>query len=237
MQVESALRQMVGIAAGQYRAAGHTAYYFARSKLQHDPAFEMLLAHGLIADGARVLDLGCGQGLLAAWLDAARQCHAAGDWPAAWPDPPRVAELRGIERNPREVARARSALGARMVIVSGDIAEVAFGVADQIVLIDVLHYLDGQAQSQVLRRARTALPDSGRLLLRVGDASAGAGYRCSQWVDRGVLALRGYPGARLHGHALPQWLALLAEAGFAARALPAARQASFDNVMIIATPR
>src|SRR5262249_53534098 len=61
------VRALVAAAALRYRAAGRFAYYFARGKLAGDPAFRAVLERGLVADGA-VLDIGCGQGLLAAWL-------------------------------------------------------------------------------------------------------------------------------------------------------------------------
>lgn len=78
-----ALRQrLVDLSSQRYRSAGRFAYYFARGKLGGDPMFLGLLKRGLIPDQARILDLGCGQGLLAAWLLATRQSYAAGNRPA-----------------------------------------------------------------------------------------------------------------------------------------------------------
>jgi 2-polyprenyl-3-methyl-5-hydroxy-6-metoxy-1,4-benzoquinol methylase len=57
-----------------YRNAGRFAYYFARGKLRGDPVYRAILESGLLLGRARVLDLGCGQGLLAAWLRAAERC-------------------------------------------------------------------------------------------------------------------------------------------------------------------
>src|SRR5580698_9496745 len=57
-----------------YRNAGRFAYYFARGKLRADPVYRSILELGLLLGRARVLDLGCGQGLLAAWLQAAERC-------------------------------------------------------------------------------------------------------------------------------------------------------------------
>ena len=54
-----------------YRSAGRFAYHFARAKLRTDPVYRAILELGLLLGRARVLDLGCGQGLLAAWLRAA----------------------------------------------------------------------------------------------------------------------------------------------------------------------
>ena len=70
-------------AANHYRGSGLTAYYFARSKLRHDPFYPLLLVDGLVPAGARILDLGCAQGLLAAWLFAAQQCYCEGTWDSA----------------------------------------------------------------------------------------------------------------------------------------------------------
>ena len=82
------LRQrLIDHASEPYRTVGRFAYHFARGKLSSDPVFVGMLERGLFPDGARILDLGCGQGLLTAWLLAARQLYDAGDWSAAWPAP------------------------------------------------------------------------------------------------------------------------------------------------------
>ncbi|MBP8265445.1 MAG: methyltransferase type 11, partial [Zoogloea sp.] len=66
-----AIPQIATEAAAAYRRAGPWAYRFALGKLSGDPLFAALLAPGLLPARARYLDLGCGQGLLAAWLLAA----------------------------------------------------------------------------------------------------------------------------------------------------------------------
>ena len=104
------LRRLIDHAATPYRAAGRFAWHFARGKLGGDPVFAGLLRHGLIPDQARVLDIGCGQGLLASWLLSAKTMHAAGDWPADWPAAPTPRALYGIELMQKDVARARQAL-------------------------------------------------------------------------------------------------------------------------------
>jgi len=68
----SLTRELLGAATDPYHAAGKFAYHYARGKLAHDPVYEAILPRGLLARRARVLDLGCGQGLLAALLVAAR---------------------------------------------------------------------------------------------------------------------------------------------------------------------
>ena len=44
-----------------------------------------------------ILDLGCGQGLLASWLRAALLCYESGSWPQGWPPAPTPRSTRGIE--------------------------------------------------------------------------------------------------------------------------------------------
>ncbi|MGH8609838.1 MAG: methyltransferase type 11, partial [Gammaproteobacteria bacterium] len=104
-------RALLDAAAAPYLSAGHFAWHFARGKLAGDPAFLALLERGLIPDNARILDLGCGQGLLASWLLSARALFEAGHWPTQWPAAPKPMAYRGVELMPRDVRRARRALG------------------------------------------------------------------------------------------------------------------------------
>src|SRR5580658_2369657 len=104
-----------------YRGAGRFAYHFARRKLRTDPVYRAILELGLLLGRARVLDLGCGQGLLAAWLRAAECCYERGSWPRAWPPAPRNQSTRGIELMARDVERARCALGPASEVSHGDI--------------------------------------------------------------------------------------------------------------------
>ena len=85
---EALRKRFIDHASARYRAAGGFAYHFARGKLGRDPMFCGLLERGLFPDNPRILDLGCGQGLLAAWLLSARQLYDAGDWSAECPAPP-----------------------------------------------------------------------------------------------------------------------------------------------------
>ena len=54
-----------------YRRAGLFAYFFAQGKFGRDPVYRAILEHGLLSGRTRILDLGCGQALLTAWLQAA----------------------------------------------------------------------------------------------------------------------------------------------------------------------
>jgi len=230
-------RRLAGEAAACYRPAGRFARYFAQGKLLGDPVFPMILERGLIPDGARLLDPGCGQGLLGAWLLAARRIYEEGDWPAGLPEPPALRHYQGIERRPAEARRARRALGAHAAIVTGDLLSVPWPAADVIVLLDVLHYLDTEAQTRVLRCVRESLSPRGRLLLRVGDAAGGWRHRWSEGVDRLVAGWRGDGWGSLHGRRAEDWEALLQALGFALEALPLRQGISFSNRCYLAWPR
>lgn len=232
----TALRdRLISRAASSYRASGRLAYYFARSKLRHDHFYSLLLAEGLVPAGARILDLGCGQGLLAAWLSAAQQSYLEGVWDSTFPTPASVESYRGVDRNKSEIRRARQAMGRLADFVVGDIAVEQLSGATLIVLIDVLHYLDYAAQLKLLRLIRTTLPMEGLLLLRIGDC-AGVRTRISGWVDSLVLRLRGYGKGKQHRRPLTEWLFLLGEVGFTVQEVARQRSLGYANFVLRAFP-
>jgi SAM-dependent methyltransferase len=202
-----------------YRRAGRFAWHFARGKLGMDPVFRHLLVAGLVPPGARVLDIGCGQGVLAGLLLARG-----------------AVRFTGVELMPRDVDRARAAHGASgaAAFVCGDMCEVPFPVSDVVVILDVLHYVGIEAQDRVLARVREALVPGGRLLLRVGDAAAPRGYAISQWVDRVVTRVRGHTAPPTHGRPLSAWIARLEALGFVVEARPMSRGTPFANVLLVA---
>lgn len=217
-----------------YRSAGLFAWKFARGKLQGDPAFFGLLEHGLIPDAERLIDLGCGQGLLASWLLEARALQESGHWPADWPAAPRVKNIWGLELMPKDVERARAALGNRAQFVQGNMCTADFGKADVAIILDVLHYVSYEAQEDVLRRIRAALPTGGTFITRIGDAAGGLPFRYSNWVDRTVFFMRGHGINRIYCRTQSEWLDVLRRNGFEAEPMPMHKGTPFCNVMLIA---
>jgi SAM-dependent methyltransferase len=232
----AALATLVESASERYRAAGRFAWHFARGKLVADPVFAAILAQGLLSGRARILDLGCGQGLLAAWLLAAQASERCGTWPPEWPPAPRPQSLIGVEIHPREVRRARLALGACARIVHADFRAVDYGRVDAIVMLDVLHYNDFASQEAVLTRARAALAPDGVLLLRVGDAAGGVRFRMNLLVDRAVALARRRRLVRLRCRPLTEWQQLLARLGFVTRAVPMSEGTPFANFLLVGSP-
>lgn len=212
--------RLSGQASALFRSAGRFAWKFARGKLRGDPVFRHLLEAALIPGDARILDLGCGQGLLAALLIAT---------PAT-----RNAAYRGIELMATDVARAHQALGAGCGVELGDIRHAEFGAADAVVILDVLHYMTHAEQDAILRRVRQALVGGGVLLLRVGDAAAGLPFRISNWVDWTVALARGHGATRFYCRSVAQWRTALEALGFTVQAEPMSRGTPFANVLLTA---
>ena len=228
-------RALVAAASEPYQRAGKFAWHFARGKLRWDPVFSHLLARGLIAPRTRVLDIGCGQGLLASLLAAAAQAAREGRWPSDWAEAPIDVRVSGIDLLERDVERARHALGDGIDIVCGDMRTTAFAAVDAVVILDVLHYVGIADQDAVLARVRAALPIGGRLVMRIGDASARRGFVASEWVDRFVKLARGQGFGRQTGRTLAAWQARLAELGFAVTSEPMHRGTPFANILLFAT--
>jgi SAM-dependent methyltransferase len=220
-----------------YRRAGRFAWHFARGKLGRDPVFRTMLEQGLVPAQARVLDLGCGQGLLASLLAAVDDHQRDQAWPRNWAQPPLRARYTGVELMPRDVERARAALAssaADAAFVCGDIREVTLPASDVVVILDVLHYFPHAAQAEVLQRIRGALRPAGRLLLRIGDAADRRRFRISQWVDRAAAWSRGHRVAPTFCRPLDEWRQLLQSLDFRVAPLPMSQGTPFANVLLVA---
>lgn len=220
-----------------YRNAGKFATHFARGKLTGDPVFREILARGLIAPNTHVLDIGCGQGLLSAWLLAADSLASHPAWPPGWRTAPRAVTVRGIELMPADVLRAAKALSAhqaRFKFEVGDMCTTPLEKANTAVILDVLHYVPYAAQEDVLQRVFDALMPEGLLILRIGDAAGGFGFKVSNWVDHVVTQARGHSLSRLYCKPVSEWLNQLTGLGFDVEAKPMSQGTPFANVLLLA---
>jgi SAM-dependent methyltransferase len=239
-------RALLETARAPYKVSGRFAWHWARGKLGRDPVFRGMLERGDLPARARVVDIGCGQGLVASLLHACERAQQAGQWPTAWAATPSARAYTGIELTQREVARGEPALRALPFaprLVCADMREAALPACDLVVILDVLHYVNIAEQDAVLLRVRDALragaADSHtqrapRLLLRVGDAANRRAFVISQWVDRLVTRVRGYGAAPTWGRPLAAWTTELQSLGFDVSSVPMSQGTPFANVLLVA---
>lgn len=223
---------LLDAASAPYRKGGLFTYHFARGKLSRDPVFAFLLRQGLIGENAEVVDIGCGQGLLASLLVAAENST---DWPQGWPVARPIKSYFGVDLMPTDIVRATEALGhlsPRVRFAQGDMCKGAFPACDVVVILDVLHYVPIAAQNAVIDRVIAALRVNGRLLLRIGDERGGFGFAVSQWVDRVVTRFRGHRVIPTFCRPLADWLQLLQGRGLDVQAHPMHKGTPFANILL-----
>jgi SAM-dependent methyltransferase len=166
---------------------------FARFKILMDPMFPRLA--DFVRPGWKVIDVGCGYGIPAAWLLA------------IYPD------LRFLACDPNE-ERARVAarvLGKRGKVLHCQAQALPLDDerADAVLLLDVLHYFPDPKLREFLGRVRPMLSAEGRLIIRV--TIPGEGFRLFRFVE--VARLR-FKGARHYFRKVEQIVRILEDAGF-----------------------
>ena len=227
-------RRLVDAASQAYRNTDGHAVRFARAKLGGDRVFRHVVEQGLIAPGARVLDIGCGQGLFASLLQAAEQAARNGDWPANWAAAPLGAHVTGIDPLALDIERGVKALGGAASFICADMRHFAIPACDAVVFFDTLHYIAPHEQDAALENARNALGPGGVLLLRVHDASTPLRFAFGLWVDRLTMLLHGGGYGRLAGRSLAGWRDSLVRLGFQVESMPMNGRPPFANLLIVA---
>ena len=223
---DAEFRELARATAASYKPAGRFARHFAYGKLTGDPVFKWILSEGLVPPGARVLDLGCGQGLLGALLFAARAEHA---------------RYEGIDLSERDIGRALAMAkglpapaAARTVYRAGDIRYEPFPPSDIVVILDVLHYIDYRAQAGVFDRALEALGQGGYLVLRVADATPSLRFSWTLFTDRLAMRMRGQRARKLYCRTLSGWREHLQRRRLVVTAVPMSSGTLFANVVLLA---
>lgn len=235
---DAQFEELLRAASRPFLRGGIYPWQFARWKLRLDPVFVSLMREGHLPGRGRLLDVGCGQGVLLALLVAAKERHALGRWPAEWAPPPLELELHGLERRNDRVWMARRALDGRATIERCDVREAAFPRCSAITLLDLLLYLAPDDQRCLLEKAAHALEPGGVLLLREADAAGGLTYQVTRWSAR--LSAMGTGGIwpDIHCRRAPEWADLLERVGFSVVATePMSAGTPFANVLLVCKKR
>ena len=231
---EPEVRDLIEETAYRYLGSGMFHWEFVRGKLRHDPVYLQILRQGLLPSEGRLLDLGCGRGILLSLLLTARDRYDRGLYPEGWPPPP-VLDLHGIETGFKTVSAARAALGDQARIDIADLRDAELPPSQAVLLLDVLHYLPAEAQEDLFRRIAGALEPGGLLLIRDADAGAGWRFTATRVQERTCALARRHWKQRFHYRSAAEWSRLLESAGFAVDLQPMGMGTPYGNVLLTAT--
>lgn len=216
----------------RYQALGLRTWEGVRAKLRHDPVYRFLLRSTHWPPAGRLVDLGCGRGLLLAAVLAAQELAAEERWPEDWSPPPRLDELVGVEVSESAARSAQVALGEEAEILRADLRTVAVPPGDVIALLDVLHYLAAAEQDDLIGHVAAALAPGGLVLIREADAGGGVRFLLTRLQERLSSWARLEFARRFSYRTTAEWQELLARHGLESESEPMARGTPFANVLI-----
>jgi predicted exporter/SAM-dependent methyltransferase len=182
-----------------YRYQGPYVTQFVFWKMKADPLFKAV--EEAVPPQGRILDLGCGYGIVANWLTLGSPART----------------VIGVDNDARKI-RVALATATRNPRVSFEKAEVLawdYPACDCVLLCDLLHYLPHALKEQVLRKAFAALRPGGWLVVRDAFQQPGRQHWLTAWCERWSVRLgQNKTAFGLHFESLAQHRALLTEAGF-----------------------
>ncbi len=200
-------------AADRYVTTSITAWEFARGKLRGDPVYRDVLLGGWLPSGGRLLDIGCGQGLMLALLAEAE----------------RFERLVGVELRPHRARLARAALGSDAEIVESDARTLSAGTARVVLLFDVLHMMPRPDQDALLAAAVRALEPGGMIVVREADASAGWRFQAVRFGNRLTALTSGAWHQTFAFRTLEEWRDCFSRHGLDVEGTPAGAGTPFAN--------
>jgi uncharacterized protein (DUF2062 family) len=228
---------LINRVSASYQPFGLRTWESVRGKLRHDPVYLGLLRSGALPAGGRLVDLGCGRGILFATLVVSRETAVLGEWPGTWPPPPGDLELIGYELDPGHATVARLALAGRATVHTADVRKVELPACDAVTLLDALHYLEASAQEGLIARAAAALRPGGVLLIREADADGGLRFQLTRLQERASSWCRLEWRRQFHYRSAADWRALVERHGLAVESAPMGAGTPFANVLILGRMR
>lgn len=203
----------------RYRDVPRGDRFYVAAKLRSDPVVEAVLA--LEGPFGKVVDAAAGRGQLGLLLLELGRAN----------------ELWGMDIDERKIAIARRAAGDAAEFQIANLVDANLPPADTILFVDVLHYLEPEAQTSVLRRAAKSLNSGGRILIRDVDAGRGWRARLTMFAER-VATRTGYNKGRELAFRDPKQIAEELQAlGFQTQTMKASTGTPLANVLILAELR
>ncbi len=198
----------------------------ARGRVLSDPIYPFLIAEDVLGGGARVLDLGCGRGLVGVLVGLFTRASDS-----LW--------YLGVDRCDRYVRAARQALEdvPGCSVQTLDLRDFDPPAADVVVVNDVLRFLPFTSQDALLRRLARALPPGARLFVREKDAAGGWRFRWAAIVDAAHMLVPGHPRHGTHYRRAGDLRNALIAAGFSVRDRTVARASSPAWILLEAVRR
>jgi len=173
----------------------------------------------LLTDEGRILDVGCGFGLFAAYFG---QTH------------PRR-RIVGVDPNARRIELARRVAGRlgmhQHSFVVGDVRDAALdGTFDAAYVLDVMHHLPPDDQRRVLERLRSLLAPGGMLVVKDITTEPRAGLLFTEALDRLMVGWNEPLAYRHHR----EWGEMLTALGFKVRMVRVPDVLPYPHVVISA---
>ncbi len=170
------------LAAGCFRSSRFL-HGYSKGKTRWDPAYPAV-AEILRSSGRPLLDIGCGIGLLAAYL---RECKCS-------------QPILGIEPDATKVRTAKQLVGSQYPNLDFLVANASSlpDFSGDIVALDVLHYMHPTAQNNALLAISTRIAPGGCALIRTTFRDSSWRY-CATLVEEAFLLTSGWiRGSRCH---------------------------------------
>lgn len=223
-------------ASDRYVGTSITAWEFARGKLRGDPLYREVLFAGWLPSGGRLLDIGCGQGLMLALLAEAEHMYREDGMPSGV-RVPRFERMAGIELRAHRARLARTALGPDADVLESDARKMAPGANRAVLLFDVLHMMSEAEQDALLTAAVSALEPGGVILVREADASAGWGFAAVRLGNRLTALASGAWRQPLSFRTVAEWRECFSRHGLEAEGTPTGTGTPFANHLFRLTVR
>lgn len=217
--------KLVELTVERYRHAGRFVQGFVRGKLHHDPVYRALLELNCLPSHGRLIDLGCGRGILLNLLAANHQINHPGN---------KLPEIQGMELQPKHARIARESLEHQALITCSDIRYSELQACQTLILLDVLMYMQRTEQEAVLNQAARALQAGGYLIMREADAAAGLRYWLTIFGERLCALSRGHWRQSYAYRSQQEWQKQLIDRGFEVAIYPMSQSTPFANNLYVA---